>query len=400
MNQQIKKITAIYGSGFLQGLALVLYPAAGNIFTSADYHGLSSSAFGLLFIPQIILAIAASLSAPKLAERYGMQRVFAWGLTANTLAMLAFASSVFCIGLSALPFWVLLLGTAMLGTGFGFTITALNPFAYALFPGKAASAVTGMHIFLGLGTASAALLLNAFQGTGAWWAAGLAAALALLGMVMFQARLPLAMVSSAVLSVVRGDKAKVPARIWLYALVIFFYGACEATFGNWGAIYLEKQAGLAAMTAALGLSLFWASIAAGRLLFALLALRFATKAIYLALPFAIAAVFVGLPALSGLAAHLAAMAAGGLALSFFFPNTISIATAEFPRQAALVSGTLVAAIQLGTGLSTYVTGYLNETVALSAIFQFSALYALGAGLLSIYLHATRRSPALGINPSG
>ena len=105
MSNRTKAIIAIYGSGFLQGIALVLYPAAGNIFTNEAYHGLSSSEFGILFTPQIIFAILSSLSASRLAEKYGMRKVMIWGLIANLLSMLAFASSIFCIGMSSLPFW-------------------------------------------------------------------------------------------------------------------------------------------------------------------------------------------------------------------------------------------------------------------------------------------------------
>jgi fucose permease len=389
MSQRLKNITAIYGSGFLQGVALVLYPAAGTIFTNADFHGLTSSEYGILFIPQIIFAILSSLSAPELAKWVGMKKVLAWGLMANVLAMLFFAGSAYCMGVSTLPFWLLLLGTSMLGTGFGFTITALNPFAYNLFPGKEASAVTGMHIFLGLGTASAPLILQAFKGMGAWGAAGLAVAIALSVMLFFQMSLALTLAKKQE-KASGGSKRKTPGRVWLYALVIFFYGSCEATFGNWGAIYLEKQAGLSIATAALGLSLFWASITLGRVLFTLLALRFNTKILYLVMPFAVALVFFMMPSLNGQAPHLGAMAVGGLGLSFFFPNTISIATDEFPYMATIVSGAMVAAIQIGTGVSANMVGYLNETVSLSTIFRFSALYALAAGLLSLFLHASRQ----------
>ena len=126
MSSRIKAISAIYISGFLQGVALVLYPAAGNIFTNEAYHGLSSTEFGVLFIPQIIFAILSSLSAPKLADRYGMKKVLTFGLLANMFAMLCFTASVFCIGISSLPFWALMLGTAFLGAGFGLSLIHIS----------------------------------------------------------------------------------------------------------------------------------------------------------------------------------------------------------------------------------------------------------------------------------
>jgi len=83
------------------------------------------------------------------------------------------------------------------------------------------------------------------------------------------------------------------------------------------------------------------------------------------------------------------MALGGLGLSFFFPNTISIATDEFPQFSAIVSGALVAAIQVGTGVSANLIGVLNDSLTLTTIFQASAIYGLLTGLLGLYLYFTR-----------
>ncbi len=385
MSKQIQSIISIYSSAFLQGLALVLYPAAGNIFTSEAYHNLSGSEFGLLFTPQIILAIAASLLAPKLAEKRGMKKILLWGLLANIGAMLLFAASAFGIGTGSFSLYLLFLGTACLGTGFGFTITALNPLAYHLFPGKEASSVTGMHIFLGLGTTAASLLLSFFRNLGIWWGAGLFIASLLLLILLFTLSLALK-IPRPEASAENSSTGKIPFRVWLFALAIFLYGACEATFGNWGSIYLEKQAKLSIETAALGLAFFWAAIAMGRLIFTFLSIRMNTKMLYLIAPVLVAVVFFGMPFLQGEIANLSALILGGLGLSFFFPNTISLATDEFPHLAGLISGLLVAALQLGTGLSANIVGYFSEFIALDKIFQFSTVYAVIITGLGFYLH--------------
>lgn len=387
MNSRNKNILAIYLSGFLQGIALVLYPAAGSVFTSPDYHGLSSGEFGLLFTPQIVFAIIASISAPKLAKVIGMKQVLKWGLLANLLSMILFASSTFCIGQTNLPFWLLMFGTGMLGAGFGFTITALNPFAFHLFPGKEASAVTGMHVLLGLGTTISALILNVFKTNGIWWASGIAIAAPILLMIFFQQSLELSLPKEVEVEKTQTKKA-IPIRIWFYAIIIFLYAFSEATFGNWGTIYLQKEAGLSAATAAIGLSVFWASITVGRVIFTFIALRYNTKLLYLTSQFLVAGVLYFIPDLEGEIALLIAMSLGGLSLSFFFPNTISIATNEYPAYATLVSGALVAAIQVGTGFSANLVGALNNVYPLSTIFQMSALFGLTTGGLSLFLHFT------------
>ena len=55
------EIGAVYAAGLVQGVALVTFPAASTILTSPDYYGLSSTAYGGLFLPQAITAIAAAL---------------------------------------------------------------------------------------------------------------------------------------------------------------------------------------------------------------------------------------------------------------------------------------------------------------------------------------------------
>ncbi|MEX2594125.1 MAG: hypothetical protein WD426_15230, partial [Anditalea sp.] len=83
--------------------------------------------------------------------------------------------------------------------------------------------------------------------------------------------------------------------------------------------------------------------------------------------------------------YLCAMALGGLVISFLLPKSFSNATADFPKHAALVSGFLVAALQLGTGFSANLIGFMNASYPLSALFQFSAVYALIFGGVLVYL---------------
>lgn len=74
------KFIAVYGSGFLVVFTLILFPAAGNLFLSPDYHGFTEAQYGTIFLPQRIFAILSSLAAPKLADKLGMQKVLSIGL--------------------------------------------------------------------------------------------------------------------------------------------------------------------------------------------------------------------------------------------------------------------------------------------------------------------------------
>ena len=60
-----KEIAAVYGAGLIQGVALVTFPAASVVFTSASDYGLSRTEYGGMFVPQAITAIG---SAPTQAR--------------------------------------------------------------------------------------------------------------------------------------------------------------------------------------------------------------------------------------------------------------------------------------------------------------------------------------------
>ena len=49
----------VYGAGLAQGLALVSFPAASSILTSPTGYDLSTAQYGLMFLPQVVLAITA-----------------------------------------------------------------------------------------------------------------------------------------------------------------------------------------------------------------------------------------------------------------------------------------------------------------------------------------------------
>ncbi|MEI6412258.1 MAG: MFS transporter, partial [Bacteroidota bacterium] len=294
-----------------------------------------------------------------------------------------FAASQWSIGNPAVSFGLLMLGTAFLGIGFGFTVTALNPLTYNLVPGKESSIVTGLHVMIGCGTAAAPLYLSYFRQIGHWWWSGILAAVLILFLLLWLRPLSYQMPANA--SPINKSNSGIPLKVWFYGLIVFFYGTCEGTFGNWGSIYLEKQVGLLPNQVAIGLSIFWFFITFGRVVFSFLALRFSTDWLYRLAPFLVALVFLFFPLVKGETLGFTAMAIGGLGLSFYFPNSISRATADFPQYAALVSGILVAAIQLGTGVSSNAIGWLLPYFTLNTLFRGLSVSAFIMAGLAFWL---------------
>ena len=90
---------AVYGAGLVQGVALVTFPAASSILTSPDYYGLTSTAYGGLFLPQAVAAISAALAGARLTRRLGVKRMFLAGLVGDLAAMSLLVASQFAIGM-------------------------------------------------------------------------------------------------------------------------------------------------------------------------------------------------------------------------------------------------------------------------------------------------------------
>src|SRR5579859_2081745 len=123
---QRSEIIAVYAVGLVQGIALVTFPAAGAIFTSATGYGLSNTEYGAMFAPEAIMAIISSLLGAGLTSRLGAKRIYLIGLVANLAAMALLLLSKFFTNEHATAYGMLLGATTCLGLGFGFTVPALN----------------------------------------------------------------------------------------------------------------------------------------------------------------------------------------------------------------------------------------------------------------------------------
>src|SRR3954466_6796060 len=120
------EVGLVHATGLVQGLALVTFPAASSIFTSPGGYGFSASRYGMMFIPQVILAIAASSLGPGLARRWTLKRVLRAGMTADLLAMVLLALSCLMQGVPSTAYSILLVATGCLGFGFGTVVMSLN----------------------------------------------------------------------------------------------------------------------------------------------------------------------------------------------------------------------------------------------------------------------------------
>ena len=176
------EVLTVYLIGLFQGLSLVAFPAAATILTSPSGYNLSKSQYGVLFVPQVALAIAGSLALPRLATRFTLKRVLLAGLVSNTLAMGLLAGTV-PVKADGVAFPMLLVATAALGLGFGLTLGSISTYAGAFMPERRDVALTALNVLLGLGTALSPFLISLFTSDGEWWYLPLLAAAGLVVLI-------------------------------------------------------------------------------------------------------------------------------------------------------------------------------------------------------------------------
>lgn len=373
------EIGLLYGAGVVQGLALVTFPAAGAIFVSPANFDLSDTQYGLMFLPQVALAILASGAGPRLARRFGLRGVLLLGLCGDLLSMGLLAASPLLIG-STKAFFLLCVATGALGFGFGAAVMALNTLVEGFFPHRADGAVLALNALLGTGTALAPLLVALFTGFGIWWALPMMMTVLLALLLAGVSNVPLRLPYDAT-----GRDSALPPRFWIYAAAVLLYGVLETLCGNWATLYLSTERHISVRNASLALTAFWVMLTLGRVATAYLVRRVPARWIYVALPILLAGAFQMIARSEGALAGISGFAAAGLACSALLPFSISFAGTEFPSEAATMSGELIAFYQIGYGIAAFGVAPLRATggISYSEIFSAGSLISLGLGLVAL-----------------
>jgi MFS family permease len=383
----------VYAAGLVQGIALVAFPAASTIFTDPSEYDLSNTQYGTLFIPQVITAISAALLGAGLSGRIGTKRVYLVGLAADLVSMALLLTSSFVTDDQSLAYGLLLVATACLGVGFGFTVPALNTLTAGFNPAAVDRSVLVLNGLLGLGTVLAPVFVAIFDGLGFWWGLPLTVGALLVLLLVVSAGLPLAV--EAPRAAASSERRGIPRRFWVYAGFAVLYGICETVNGNWSQLDMADL-GASTTEAALALTAFWGMVTVGRVLFAAVQRTVAPKLTYHVLPFVLAVAFVLVallpddnPALGILAFGLA-----GLGCSALLPLTISFGQSELTAFSAAAAGGIIAFYQLGYGIAAFGTGpLLDGGTELSTVYAFAAVVALGMGLWSFAVASRRDGPA-------
>ena len=388
--------TLLLSVGVMQGVALVTFPAISTVLTSPTSYGLSSSAYGLIFLPQVVAAIAASFLGAQLSRTWGAKRVLLLGLLADALSMAVLLSSTLVVHQHQLTLPLLMLATALMGFGFGGVVPVLNTFIADFQSDRVDEAILMLNALLGLGTALAPALAAVVVGPGVWWLLPtivLAAALVLWSACSKQ---PLRLSgASASLAAKENSGAGSSGLLLLFVGVAVLYGLVETLNGNWSVILMSNPVGAPAQVASLALTLFWAMVTVGRLLFSRLATWFPPRVLLPGLPVFLAVVLFGVSRVSpgDSAGALVLFALSGLGCSAMLPLIISFGQKQLVHLGEAVAGLLIAAYQLGYGLAAFGGGALQQQwhLPIASLFGVGAWVALALALLGCLIVVPNRT---------
>jgi MFS family permease len=392
------QVIVVYAAGLAQGLALVTFPAASAIFTSPQVYGFSSKEYGAMFLPQAIAAVLASWLGAGWSRRKGVKQVFLWGMAADFLSMAMLYASQFAVREGGLAYGMLLVATTCLGIGFGLTVPALNTLANALSEGKADSAVLVLNALLGVGTAMAPLLIAFFTRLGNWSLLPLLVAVSLAMLMVVAARMEMGAVSSAQAS--QGAGFALPGRFWLFGIFALLYGVVETINGNWATLYMQNTLGAPASLSSLALTMFWATVTGGRLLFASITHWLPPAMVYRGLPVVCAAAVWLVASLGQGRANfgILAFSLAGFGCSALLPLTISFAQEQLASMESAVAGAMIGFYQIGYGIAAFGVGTLagNAGVAMSSLFRGAGGVSLVLSVLAFFVAVSpSRSAAVG-----
>ncbi len=345
----------------------------------------TDAGIGLVYFLYSIAYAAGSLGGGAVTERVGRRTVLVG-------AALVHAAGLAGLGLAgSWPLFVVV--TVPAGLGAGVIDGGANGLFLDLFRSGRGRAMNLLHLCFSVGALSAPLVAGTLVSEGTPWqlvmvgSGGavvlLAIAFGLIGMPAGRRDLPSTQDEPAA----RPPTSRLLTRpLVLLGVGIACYVASEVGVSNWLVRFLEPAP---LSTATLALSLFWAGIAAGRLISSQIADRFDHLDFTMACAGLLAVTLAGAILIPVLPISISLFALAGLASGPIFPMIVALGGERFPERSAAVGGFLTGLGVVGGTIYPPAMGLLSVTVGLP-VAMFGTVVLAAACMVA--LAAVRWSP--------
>jgi fucose permease len=344
-----------------------------------DFFGRQQSDIAWIFFGAGASYFVSGLLTEKLLKSFGIGRL----LAGSSLLVVASA-----LGYSAAPAWALFAACALLhGLGSGAIDSGLNHYVANHFSPRH---MNWLHACYGIGATLGPLIMTSVLVSLGSWRAGYATVgsllLLLAGLFLYTRKLwgtPGETTDAALeaeASVGMFDTLK-HTGTWAHIALFFIYTGLEVTVGQWSFTVMTEARGMSKETAGMWVTIYWASLAAGRVVFGFIIERLGIDLLLrlsmLAAVTGTALFGVNLPFSAG------ALALTGLGLASIYPCLMTRTPQRVGKgRAAHAIGFQVSAAMVGAALFPSACGWLAQTRGLETVTF--ATVAMASCLLLIH----------------
>jgi fucose permease len=311
--------------------------------------GFNDARNGNIALAQAIGLIIASVSVGPLIDKQGKKLSLIGGL------------ALICISLYWLPsaggdYTIVMICLAVLGLGGGIVVTGANALAADVNEARRGTTLNLLNLFFGLGGLLTPFITANILGGNAIRMCYVAAVLASITLVVhIVTPMPKPVISASQAADTGGSLLRRPA-LYLLALFLFLYVACEVGVWNWLVKYLvergvDKDRALNILSLGFALGLLIGRVVVSRIL---IKVASATVTLFAAIAMAITT-FLMLQTNDPTMAWVAVFCAG-LAMAPMFPTTLAMVGDAFPRKSATAMGIVITCGWIGLAVSSPIIG--------------------------------------------
>lgn len=348
-----------------------------------EAFGRTDAELGAFFLASSVAYGAGALAGGLLLRRLGSRATVG-------LAGLAMSAGLLVQGWAG-DWIVFLVACASAGLGAGLGEMAINALFLDLFPRSRDRALNLLYLSFSVAALAAPVVAAQLVARGVPWQAVIAGSggawLVMTGaLVLATPAVTHVAAPAAARGRTQGWLGLLPRVLVLLGVAIGFYVASEVGASDWMIRFLDE---LPATEASLALTMLWAGMAVGRLLFARIGgrvepVRTAAIAVIMGAAFQAAAVLVPDPRLAVLL-----FGAVGVAFGPVYPLILSAAGARMPDRTALVSSTLVFAAVVGAIAYSPAMGVISDAAGIGVAMLGTAVLALVSGLVLLAVRPAR-----------
>lgn len=381
-------------AGIVGGLTLVAIGWTGLLIPSlirsieASFDQ-TDAGIGLVYLVYAVAYASGSFGGGALTERLGRRVVLGGAALVHGLGI---------AGLGIVPSWELFVIVAMIaGAGAGCLDGGSNGLVLDVYREGRGRAMNLLHMSFSVGALAAPITMGTLVDGGVpWQTVAIGTGMVVIVLTFAYAFVPMPSGRRTAATGPADEPRHADGRtllagpLLLLGLAIAAYVASEVGVSNWLVRYLDEAP---LTTATLALTLFWAGIAAGRLVSSAIADRFDHLRFTIASALGMA-IFVAIAVLAPtLPLSVAAFAAAGFASGPVFPMIVAIGGERYPDRSAAVGGALTGMAVAGSVIYPPAMGLLSVTVGLTAAMLGNVVLALVSAIALVAFGRATRMPS-------